>query len=232
MSRVASFHLVSERHARALLSLPRLATDRRRLHTVDGLAFVRLLGTARGARTATSIDQLRQRTVEQSYDAVRSINVLTSQIADIDAEILGAVNIDADPNALLDQRDHKVAELGELADIRVIEQDNGQVTISLDGQLLVSNGAATALTVETQPDANLGALGYDRIAVLTPTGRELRVNTGQLAADLNAVMQTIPDGRRDLDAVVAREGIELQRITEVVPGKGRDGFAAGYLDVE
>jgi len=59
MSRVASFHLVSERRARALLSLPRLATDRRPLRSVDGLAFVRLLGTARGARTAMSIDPRR-----------------------------------------------------------------------------------------------------------------------------------------------------------------------------
>jgi heme-degrading monooxygenase HmoA len=59
MARIASFHLVRERPGRQPLVLTRLATDRRRLGAVDGLAFWRLLGTGRGAETGLSIDLRR-----------------------------------------------------------------------------------------------------------------------------------------------------------------------------
>jgi hypothetical protein len=59
MPRIASFHLVRERGARALAALPRLATDRRRLPRVEGLAFWRLLGTGHDRDTAPGADLRR-----------------------------------------------------------------------------------------------------------------------------------------------------------------------------
>ncbi|MGI9052038.1 MAG: spheroidene monooxygenase [Ilumatobacteraceae bacterium] len=59
MARIASLHLVRERRWRWPLVLVRLATDRRRLRRVDGLAFWRLLGTGRGAETGPSVDLRR-----------------------------------------------------------------------------------------------------------------------------------------------------------------------------
>lgn len=57
MNRIASFHLV--RDERAPVVLARLGTDRVRLRGVDGLRFVRLLGTGRGDDTAPSADLRR-----------------------------------------------------------------------------------------------------------------------------------------------------------------------------
>lgn len=57
MPGVASFHLVRERHA--LVSLARLGTDRLALRRVDGLRFVRLLGTGAGADTGPGADLRR-----------------------------------------------------------------------------------------------------------------------------------------------------------------------------
>jgi heme-degrading monooxygenase HmoA len=59
MARIASFHLVRERPGRQLRVLARLAADRPRLRSVDGLAFWRLLGTGRGTDTARSVDLRR-----------------------------------------------------------------------------------------------------------------------------------------------------------------------------
>lgn len=59
MGRIASFHLVRERRGRGALAMARLATDRPRLARTPGLAFSRLLGTGRGARTGPSADLRR-----------------------------------------------------------------------------------------------------------------------------------------------------------------------------
>ena len=179
-------------------------------------------GVAQGfSRTASAMDQLWQRQVVETFDVVRAINLLTEQIAVVDGEILGATNAESYPNALLDQRDHKVAELASLADIFVVENDNGQVVISLDGQLLVSNGRATALSVDTKPDATLALLGYSKISVVNPSGRELTIGGGQLSANLNAVTQIIPDGRRELDAVTADLASQVNALHQA--GVGLDG---------
>ena len=57
MARLASFHLV--RHHRAVDAMRHLATGRRLLRDVPGLAFWRLLGTGRGRDTGPSADLRR-----------------------------------------------------------------------------------------------------------------------------------------------------------------------------
>lgn len=172
-------------------------------------------------RTATAIDRLRERTVVDTAEVVRSINQLSEQIAVLDAEILGSTNVGADPNALLDQRDAKVTELASLADVNIIENSNGQVTVSLDGQLLVSNGVATALSVESLTDPALAVLGYDKIVVMNPSGRELSIRGGELAASLQALSQIIPDGKRALDDVSSELVFQVNTIHQA--GVGLDG---------
>ena len=174
-------------------------------------------------RTSIAIDQIRDRTL----DNVQQINSLTTQIATIDAEILGAYSIDADPNALMDKRDLLVTNLAAMAAVDITDTSEGQVSISLDGQLLVSNGKARHLTIELQPDATLGQLGYDRVVLLSPNGRELNVKGGELAADLDALAVTIPDGRRDLDAVAAELANQVNAAHR--NGVGLDGSSGNDL---
>ena len=81
MTGIASFHLVRER--RGARALARLATDRRRLRRVPGLAFWRLLGTGRGSNTATSVD-VRRTALFAVWERERDLEVFLrkSAIAD------------------------------------------------------------------------------------------------------------------------------------------------------
>ncbi len=172
-------------------------------------------------RTAGAIDQLRAGTEDQLAETVRSINSLSERIATVDNEILGALTVDADPNVLLDKRDLMVAELATLADVDVVETTTGQVTVSLDGHLLVSNGRAGSVTIETSLDPDLGALGYGRVAVVDGSGRELTVAGGSLSSQLSALSTTIPAGRVDLDAAAADLAAQVNTIHR--SGTGLDG---------
>ncbi len=178
-------------------------------------------------RTAGDLDDLRSRVEEEIFDTVRSINSLASQIASADAEILGANTIDADPNTLTDQRDAMINELASLAAVTIVEQADGQVTIALDGQLLVSNGRSSEISVVYDADPTLTPLGYADIKIVNDRGRELTANAGTLAAQLAATQTVIPDGRRELDTVAEAMVDQVNAIHRA--GEGLDGSTGNNL---
>lgn len=83
MAGLASFHLTCEPGWKAPLALARLATDRVRLAHVDGLSFVRLLGTGRAARTSWGAQPARTAmfALWESDDALDAF-LATSPVAD------------------------------------------------------------------------------------------------------------------------------------------------------
>jgi flagellar hook-associated protein 1 FlgK len=169
------------------------------------------------SRTTRAIDQLREREQEQIFDTVDTVNVLTGQIAALDAEIIGDLNA----NALLDRRDQKLTELSKLANLEVHQADTGQLSISIDGQLVVSNGRSVPLSVEVTSDPALAPLGYNRISVISPTGRALSIAGGELAGSLTATATGIPDERRALDTLIADLVAQVNGIHQT--GAGLDG---------
>ncbi|MEL6981984.1 MAG: flagellar hook-associated protein FlgK, partial [Actinomycetota bacterium] len=178
-------------------------------------------------RTGADLDDLRSRVEEEIFDTVRSINSLSAQIASADAEILGANTIDADPNTLTDQRDTMITELASLASVTIVEQADGQVTISLDGQLLVSNGVSSEIDVVYDADPALTPLGYADIKVVNDRGRELNATSGKLSAQMAATQTLIPDGRRELDTVA--EALVNQVNAVHSAGEGLDGSTGNNL---
>lgn len=172
-------------------------------------------------RTIEGINQLHNRSLDQVSDNVRQINALAEQIAIMDVEIGGAVNAGADPNTLLDKRDAKVAELSQLAAVNVVEDKDGQVAVSIDGYLIVTNGRSNDIRVATDSDPALAALGYARVSVIDKSDRELAVAGGELAAGLSSLNQIIPDGRRDIDAVALDLTTQINTLHQA--GSGLDG---------
>lgn len=183
------------------------------------------------SRTVAGINQLRDRSLGGAVDTVRSINALAEQIAVVDIEIAGALTIDADPNPLLDKRDLMVSQMSSLAAVDVVENEDGQVTVSLDGHLLVTNGRSSTISIETSADVALGALGYAKVAVVDATGRELNIAGGSLSADLSALAQIIPDGRRQIDAAALDLATQVNAIHQAGVGfdssTGLDMFEVG-----
>jgi len=172
-------------------------------------------------RVTASIDQLRSDQEAAVYDTVGKVNALADQIAALDSEILGTLNTDAHPNSLLDQRDQLVTELAGTVNVQVNELENGQTEVTVDGQLIVSNGRSNHLTVQRTSDPVLGSLGYDRFSVVNASNRELRINSGQLAGALNATQNIIPQQRERIDSLIADLTTQVNALHN--GGAGLDG---------
>ncbi len=178
-------------------------------------------------RTAGDIDDLRARIEADTFDTVNSINSMLAKIAEADKQILSARTVNGDPNTLIDERDVLVSELAKLADVKVVNQSDGQVTIGLDGELLLSNGGFQELAVAYSVDAALTPLGYTKLAVVTQSGRELAPRGGALAAQLTGLQTTIPEARRQLDAVALALHDQVNLIHQ--SGEGLDNTSANDL---
>jgi flagellar hook-associated protein 1 FlgK len=78
----------------------------------------------------------------------KEINGLAGHLADLNKKIVASEAVGADTSALRDHRETLVADLSKYANVRVDEQDDGSLTVSLaNGQPLVIGDTAGALEI-------------------------------------------------------------------------------------
>lgn len=101
----------------------------------------------------SQLNDLQSNSTVQIKQSINQINTLTTNIASLNKQLL------ASPNSpdLLDQRDNLIQQLSQYADLNVINQDNGNVSVNLsDGTALVSGPQSTALSVGSVRSTNYG----------------------------------------------------------------------------
>ncbi len=148
---------------------------------------------------AAGLDQLRAQEVQKLATGVERVNGLASTIAELDVGIAAGTASGSAPSGLIDQRDRLVTELASLVSANVGYDANGQVSVSIDGHLLVGQGQARRIELTTAPDPSLASLGYDRFVVTSSNGRELNLASGTLSGELVGVNELVPQYRRSLD---------------------------------
>ena len=84
-------------------------------------------------------------TIKQSVD---EINSLAQSICNLNREISRIISVGDQPNTLLDARDLALDRLSELAGATSFEQANGEVTVSINGHILVGGHESYALHTE------------------------------------------------------------------------------------
>jgi flagellar hook-associated protein 1 FlgK len=182
----------------------------------DAWADVAAAPTERGARDAllgragTLVQTVRDADARlQSYaDGVRSdlvstvdrANGLMVEIAELNKTARSARAQGADDHDALDRRDVLLDELAGLAPIAVRPQDDGSVTVTIDGMVGVQDGEARPLRLELPPasaEPTLYAHGASRPLRLGST------EGGKLGAQLGTLVDTVPGTRAALDGLAA-----------------------------
>lgn len=131
---------------------------------------VHLIGRARTLgdllrQTRTALTTV-QRNLDEDLDAaVRRVNVLLPQIAALNSQIVGGEVTGQRANDLRDQRQNLLQELSRLTGATVLEGQNGQVHVQVNGILLVRGNQAASLDVSA-----LNASGFHLVAHRSPEG--------------------------------------------------------------
>ncbi|EEG08186.1 flagellar hook-associated protein FlgK [Pseudogulbenkiania ferrooxidans] len=146
---------------------------------------------------------------EQRSATLAQINTITQSIAALNGKVAEADAVGTNASGLLDERDRQIDALAALVDVRVSQQPDGSLSVTLRGgqPLVIGNTAATlaaqgnvngtqTMTLQfakerfTLPNDNLGGqlggLNQYQSAVLQPMTDAVRTLAGELATRTNA----------------------------------------------
>jgi len=105
---------------------------------------------------------------DQISGSVDQINTYSSKIASLNQQIsmMTAVAGGQPPNDLMDQRDQLVSQLSQIADVKVLQQDNGKYNVFIgSGQSLVTGDqSATVKAVQSSADPTRTAVALVGVA--------------------------------------------------------------------
>ncbi len=103
---------------------------------------------ARIRDTSSRLQEIGDAARLQSAEVVKTINLLATQVADLNEKISRAQAGGAAPNDLLDQRDQVLSDLNKKVHVSTINADDGTVTVFVAGSLpLVMGNKAASLKV-------------------------------------------------------------------------------------
>ena len=159
-------------------------------------------------RLGSSLGDLEDQVALEAQNVVDSINLLTSQIAELNNKIQ-AIEIGpglGEANNLRDQRDRMIGELAQLVDIETLQRENGVIDVAVAGIPVVTGAMVVDLAVGMSSDETLivsagSAQGCGlemeggRLGGLLALKNELLADVG---AELDTLAKAIVDGMNQI----------------------------------
>ncbi len=146
--------------------------------------------------TANNLTQQQQTLDLSVVQTVGQINQLTSQIAQLNAQISGLQNAGQSAGSFVDQRQQAIDQLSSLVDVSVIPTNNTLTLTTSSGAPLVSGNQSFQLTTQTN-SAGLHEV-YSEGNNITS-----QITSGQLGGTIEARDQEIPAIENQLDTLAA-----------------------------
>jgi len=150
--------------------------------------------------TGKELQTLRNNTNGELERTVKRINTLAAEIYNLNTEI-GAVEIsNQNANDSRDARDRLLRELSKLINIEVIENDLGQISITTNGNMLVSPVSYEKLEMATSVFTNPDGSTFESIGVKWQrTKRDFMPKNGEVRALFDIRDSIIPNFSRRID---------------------------------
>jgi flagellar hook-associated protein 1 FlgK len=218
----------------ALQASPDSPTARSSVLSAAQLLTQRLNGTS------DDIQALRNEAELGLADSVQAANSALQEIARLNLRLNNAGASDATSAILRDERDAAIDRLSQLMDIRVVRDNNDQITVFTNSgiQLVglqaseLSFDAAPAMTPDSKWDPDPAQRSVGTISLQLPNGSSLDLvaakafRSGQIAAYLEMRDSVLPQAQEQLDQLAV--GMATALSDKTTPGTAVAGPPAGF----
>jgi flagellar hook-associated protein 1 FlgK len=155
----------------------------------------------------TKLTQQRNATIERLQNTVSTINVIATQVAELNTQIVTSESNGNANNDLRDLRDIKLDELAKIAGTRVVPQANGGISVLIGNSTLVQGDTMRPLTLKLELPNPMPATPLTDVNVRIQLGTSpdrLAPLAGELTSMVDVLNVDIPDARSRLDAMAAQ----------------------------
>ncbi|MBL8762795.1 MAG: flagellar hook-associated protein FlgK [Phycisphaerae bacterium] len=204
------------------------------LGNTPGSSGARTLVVQRGKAAAGAIRAQRQGLLEQRAQVdgrlgsmVARADEILSSIASINSSIVNAEAGNGNANAMRDQRDALVTELGTLIDARTIEQPNGVLDVLVGSTPVVLAGQSRGLELRTRTVDGVA----EPVVSVRSTREPLGVTSGQVGSLLASRENLVSDTIARLDRLAAQLVFRVNRVHGQSYGSTRATTASSTLAI-
>ncbi|MRS05412.1 flagellar hook-associated protein FlgK, partial [bacterium] len=143
----------------------------------------------------SQIESIRSEQDLRIEQSIQEINLIAENIAGLNREISRVMSIGDSPNDLLDARDVALDRLSEIAGATSFQQANGEVSVSINGHILVGGHDTYPLHTEIDPtNENLTKIVWS-------DGKDMLPTSGELAGVIEARDTIFEDQRTGLNTL-------------------------------
>ncbi len=146
-----------------------------------------------------SLDDLEANIETNIQSEISNLNRLLDGVADMNSQILVAESNGNEANDLRDQRDLLITKVSEIAEVSVLEREDGTKDLILAGRTMVARDMVTNFesTYEETPN------GYELTIVTAGNHHEVSLSPGKLQGLIDSRDTHIKDVRERLDGLAA-----------------------------
>ncbi|MDX2475234.1 MAG: flagellar hook-associated protein FlgK [Candidatus Krumholzibacteria bacterium] len=147
-----------------------------------------------------SLDDLAGQ-IEVSIQAeLTNLNGMLSEVGHMNTQIMAAESNGEPANDLRDQRDLLITEISKIAEVSVLEREDGSKDLILAGRTMVARASVTHFSSTYRTGDN----GYEMVVVTEDTMQDVTISPGRLQGLLTSRDVQIKNARDDLDAVAKK----------------------------
>jgi len=172
--------------------------------------------------TSTNLSTLQRNTDLAVQQSVTQINSLTSQIAQVNQQVVAATTTGGNAGPFEDQRQQLISQLSNYIDVAEVDAGNNSLTLTTgNGSALVVGGQSFALS--TQANATTG---FQEI-YSNGTNITAQITGGQLAGQIQIRDQEVPSVQNSLDALAYQLATTINQQNQA--GFDLNGVAGGNI---
>lgn len=148
-----------------------------------------------------SLDDLAAQINVSIQNEITNLNGMLNQVGEMNKQIMGAETNGEPANDLRDQRDLLITQISRIAEVSVLEREDGTKDVILAGRTMVARDSVTEFTSSYRKDEN-GA--YQMVILTQDTLQDVQLSSGRLQGLLNSRDIQVEGVRTRLDDVAKK----------------------------